>query len=848
MSDTTIRIDGDGDGSEDPSYIIDHGRFVPGSLVGSRFRIVAMLGKGGMGEVYRADDLLLGQPVALKFLPERVAGNPQRLARLLAEVRIARQISHPNVCRVYDVGEVAGEHFISMEYVKGEDLGSLLQRIGRLAPDKGVQIARQICAGLAAAHDRGVLHRDLKPANVMIDERGVARITDFGLAVLIDSAQSRVREGTPAYMSPEQLEGTEVSARSDIYALGLVLYEIFTGRTLFDAKTLGELIELRRTTKADRLRLSNDIDPVIERVIQRCLADDPALRPKSAMAVASALPGGDPLAAALAAGETPSPAIVAAAGERFGIEPRTALALLVATLLCLALALFCKSRIDLAPRAGVSEPPEAMAVRARELLTQLGYAAKPADRDWAYRADYGYLTHRASEGTPVVFRYRDSPAPFFSKSFLRRESYANWPGSITEVDPAMDLPGMTMVHLDPRGNLLRLEVVPPTEGSVTAKPYDWTPLLDAAGLRGRATAAVPPRKIVKPFDQRAAWAWRTKAGEWRAEAAALDGKPVYFEIAPPWAAKIPAARKSLQSVAIFFAVVTLVLGSIVVLARRNIRLGRGDLRGATSLGAAGGIFAFIPWIFGGHHVASFWEGIVGLETLAWAALYALVMAFGYLAIEPTMRRRRPQALVSWTRFIGGGVRDPLVGRDILIGALAGTLCVVLFDGTMLIVAALREQPAPLLTQSRIGLAALSGTNVLIGELLSIPPRAVFDVVMPLIVILLLRIIVRKDFIAAILLGAIYVSAMSAAGAELRVPAVLEVALIVVVLLRFGFLAAAAMNMVEAAVIIAPSIWPAQQWHTGLTIVTSAFILLIAGYGFVTSLAGRPLLTGELIEA
>jgi len=151
---------------------IDYGRFVPGTVLADRYRLIGLLGRGGMGEVYRADDLKLGQAVALKFLPAAVERDPARLARLLGEVRIARQISHPNVCRVYDVGDVDGHHFISMEYVDGEDLATLLRRIGRLPRDKAAEIARQTCLGLAAAHDQGILHRDLKPANVMIDGRG----------------------------------------------------------------------------------------------------------------------------------------------------------------------------------------------------------------------------------------------------------------------------------------------------------------------------------------------------------------------------------------------------------------------------------------------------------------------------------------------------------------------------------------------------------------------------------------------------------------------------------------------------------------------------------------------------
>src|ERR687893_408625 len=215
---------------------IDNARFVPGAIVAERYRIVGLLGRGGMGEVYRADDLKLSQPVALKFLPDHLLSDGASLARFHREVRIARQVSHKNVCRVYDIGEVDGRHFLSMEFIKGEELSSLLRRIGRLPSDKAVQIARQICAGLAAAHENGILHRDLKPANVMIDSDGNARITDFGLAGLAEEfREDEVSAGTPAYMAPEQLEGKTPTVRSDIYSLGLVLYELFTGKRAFDA-------------------------------------------------------------------------------------------------------------------------------------------------------------------------------------------------------------------------------------------------------------------------------------------------------------------------------------------------------------------------------------------------------------------------------------------------------------------------------------------------------------------------------------------------------------------------------------------------------------------------------------
>src|SRR5450631_3720861 len=175
----------------------DEGRFIAGTLLGGRYRIIGLLGRGGMGEVYRATDLTLGQSVALKFLPAEAAGNNRLLERFAGEVRVARQVSHPNVCRVYDIGEIEGMPFISMEYVDGEDLASLLLRIGRLPADKALEAARKICAGLAAAHDRGIIHRDLKPQNIMMNKRGDVVIMDFGLAAIADQLSgAEVRNGT----------------------------------------------------------------------------------------------------------------------------------------------------------------------------------------------------------------------------------------------------------------------------------------------------------------------------------------------------------------------------------------------------------------------------------------------------------------------------------------------------------------------------------------------------------------------------------------------------------------------------------------------------------------------------
>ena len=315
-----------------------------------------------MGEVYRADDLKLGQPVALKFLPPDVDKDPARLTQLHTEVRLARKVSHPNVCRVYDIDEIEGSTFLSMEYVDGEDLASLLRRVGSFREGRALEIARQICAGLASAHERGVIHRDLKPANVMLDGAGKVRITDFGLA---GASGEAIRAGTPAYMAPEQLAGHEVTARSDIYSLGLLLYELFTGQRALEGKNLAELIQKREQAGIPApTTVVKTLDPQIETAVMRCLNPQPDERPPSALAVAAALPGGDPLAAALAAGETPSPDMVAAAGQTEALHLAVGLAL-VATIVAWAHRV-CRPLGSLSPlRAGADAEVARFARRPR---------------------------------------------------------------------------------------------------------------------------------------------------------------------------------------------------------------------------------------------------------------------------------------------------------------------------------------------------------------------------------------------------------------------------------------------------------------------------------------------------
>ncbi len=283
-------------GSDDPTEALPappspagEERFLPGTMLADRYRIVNVLGRGGMGEVYRADDVKLEVAVALKLLPESLSRDATRLSLLLHEVRLAREITHPNVCRIHDLGEAAGLFFISMEYVAGENLATLLRRIGRPSVDKAMEIGLGICRGLGAAHGQGILHRDLKPANVLIDDRGRALITDFGLCVRLELPDglpgAGARWGTPAYMAPEQHAGRQVSIQSDLYALGLVLYELFTGRRPFESAPATH----REAQPAAPSSIVAGLDPAVEQIILRCLEKAPGDRPASAEAVAAAL-------------------------------------------------------------------------------------------------------------------------------------------------------------------------------------------------------------------------------------------------------------------------------------------------------------------------------------------------------------------------------------------------------------------------------------------------------------------------------------------------------------------------------------------------------------------------------
>lgn len=761
-------------------------RFAAGAVLSERYRIVGPLGRGGMGEVYRADDLTLGESVALKFLSPDLAADPKWMARLRDEVRIARRVTHPHVCRVHDIGTVDDEPFISMEYIDGEDLSSLLKRIGRLPGDKAVQIARQLCAGLAAAHDKGVLHRDLKPANIMLDGRGEVSITDFGIAALAEEmTEGGGRPGTPAYMAPEVLDGAEATVRSDLYALGLVLHEVFTGGDVTEARThAGDTRSVTSgtgTTGATTIEL----DPAVERVIMHCLQPRPDDRAPSAWAVASALPGGDPLAAALAAGEMPSPELVAAAGGARPVRPALATALFVVTLIGLLAAASMKQSASLYHHVPLDKPPAALIDRAQEILTLAGSAAAPVDqahgyvnntryRLWSKAREPDLATRLASYAEPrpprMFFWYRQSPSAF--------QPPLNWPGRgyVRATVPGWSVGGEAYVSLDLAGHLRRLFVVPANGSGFPESPPesdppapDWERWFERAGLEVSAFDPAEPTFFpASQFRSDRQWAWTGTYPDapdlpMRVEAATMNGRLTGWVLQCPWddADELQAAADAVRAPptgmskaadafrktvgAVGFPLVLILMGgaTIVLFRRRLTRLV--DRRGAAWLGLYVFCVTFGFTLLSGHSSLPRGQAEL-LHALSASMCMALGAWLGYVSIEPIVRRQWPTVLTGWARLLTGRWRDPLVGRNVLFGITAGVAGFVLYRASLALAGTLGTTPINLQWGSFTGseLTRLTIAKILVGFSLPVLMGFVY-----LLLLVFLRVTLRRPWLSAV---------------------------------------------------------------------------------------------------
>lgn len=885
-------------------------RFEPGHRFGKRYRIVGLIGRGGMGEVYRADDLELGTSVALKFLSGRIASNAFALQRFRNEVRTARQVTHANVCRIHDIGEEDGHVFLAMEHVDGEDLASLLRRIGRPSREKCIEIARQLCAGLAAAHQAGVLHRDLKPGNVMIDGRGRVRITDFGLAGLAKDLEGAGGiEGTPAYMAPEQIAGRGVTVRSDVYSLGLVLYEIFTGQRALQGRTFSELKREHESGSITSASThAHDLDPAVERVLEACLEKDPSRRPSSAHAVLRALPGGDPLAEALAAGETPSPDLIAHAGDSGSLAPRVALGLLAgivaAYFLAAAIGRIEAGSMLLVPPAS---PPDVLAVQADNALKSLGWADLLAGHHASglgYSGSAGLVDLSSSPdrvralpellATLPVVTPGSPPRRRPNATFWRRWSSApllaidfHQP-TIKQDDPPLTGSGQACIVLDGEARLEGLIVsVQPNEAQaskgsqadvlpgVAAAP-DWSKLFALAGLdanRYRPIAAPRARTEGPQADVRASW-----EGPWpddpertlRIHAGARSGRPVFWEIewAPPttalpastppgeqpsknwfdrflkfWNAPSVAASRTSAMAFVFLA-----------LAWRHVRTGKSDSRGALRFAAAVTAMYWIGgWAIFPTQEASFAVALsqsLFTQHLGHALVHGALMGVYYLALEPYARKLWPRMLVGWTRLLQGRFTDPLVGRDVLIGAAAAAGASLLFVSVeQLGIATGVSEP---MRDMPLNLEDLGSPATMAWDLLVAPARATLqsmDVILPL---LLWTLILRRPRLAWVVVLVTSVLSATAAAIGFGAPgfgilgAGIASVVGLVVLARAGFLSTVVYLWIVTLLGAALPALEAGSWARGVQLEALATILCVAALGAWTSMAGRPIL-GSLLD-
>ena len=671
-------------------------QFKPGDMIDNRFVVVRFIARGGMGEVFEVEDRQLrGVHVALKTILSQYAVDPVMRQRFEREVLSAREVVHPNLCPIYDLGHwnrpVGGLTYLTMKLLPGESLAARIFRIGPLLSEEVLCIMRQVGAGIAAAHDAGILHRDIKNANIILQGSGAevhAWVTDFGLARALLSEETVLTvqgvAGTPGFMAPEIFHGDTPSKASDIYAMGVVAYQALTGR-------LPQFSLLVGKKGASSFRASEIPEPW-RRFVEGCLKPAVEERFKTVPEAMQALPlnaGQNNQAEPLAGigGVITLTKFFAGAGSDVALSVPVAITCLAIVLTGIAGLCFLRQRTGIVNQIPMENSSEVLAAKARDIAKSLGYTERPVDTSfgWDYNDDYlryvgggkSFSAHGRNFGAqhpPAVFFWlRESP--HYLVNFASIHAPTHFERDTLE-------PGMLEVLLDSEGRLIEFHALPqqPEHSGSGQKPeFDWGRLFLAAGLDPNRFARV--QSMIHPqgtYDTQAAWtgSWETTQQYLlRVETAAYLGQPIFFRIIGPWTrpdVHSPWSAGVFSFTTFLFFLVLLPIGA-GLLAWRNARLGRADQRRAFRLAGGAFLCMFLGSVVGNHHAPTVAEITTLFSALRDAFITGVIFWVLYMAAEPVVRRRSPAMLIGLNRLLEGRLRDPRIGGEMLAGFVLGVV-------------------------------------------------------------------------------------------------------------------------------------------------------------------------------
>jgi hypothetical protein len=603
-------------------------------------------------------------------------------------------------------------------------------------------------------------------------------------------------------------------------------------------------------------------------VIQRCLERDPAKRPATAIQVAAALPGGDPLAAALAAGETPSPAMVAASGEKEGLRPAIAWACMVLILVGLAALAALSNRMSVVNLTPLPLAPEVLAQKARELTQTVGYG-QGVDTSYGFGRYSGFVTHiddtdksvhrwdqlRSGGAPPVIlFWYRESP------QYMQNSDFTWTPGAFPEQPPAR-ISGMVQEFFTPEGRLTEFLGVPPQlekpeDAAVSAPAPDWGPLFAAAKLDPKNFQPTTPLwSALVASDTRAAW-----LGTWpgrpdlplRLEGQAFRGKVVFFGTYFSWdtperqRGDTRSTNDKVQG-AIGLGIFLLIVGMGIVLARGNIRAGRSDWKGAARLAIFTFLLALVAMSFFAHHIPTDGELSLIIMMCGWALVGSALVWLMYVALEPHVRKRWPTSLVSWSRVWGGEILDPVVGRDVLLGVAFAVLWAVIADVGNLLPGWMGKTPSA--PDSNLDFIILGGIHYTIGDILLNLTLYIFGSLALFFIFFLVRLLLRNQWLAVAAVVALFgLPALFTEHAALHaVENMLVFGTALLLLVRFGLLALLVALCVNNVLQAYPLTAHLSEWYAQPTIIVFVMVTALAVFGFYTSTAGKARLGGISLD-